>query len=102
MKPEKPEYKPTYHRRSNMAKLKTISAMAMKHKVMVAIDGQALKSLSLGEWQGPQRRGAFELQFALLGVFRAFPEETRADVYRRLYDEAKSAGAHLGPPEPVE
>lgn len=102
MNKEKPDYHPAYHRRANMAKLMTISAMAMKHRVMVGIDGQALKSLSLSDWQGARRRAAFELKFALLGVFQALPGETRAEVYQRLYDEAKCCGAHLGPPEPVE
>lgn len=102
MKQEKPDYHPAYIKRANMAKLLTTSKMAMTHDVMLSIDGGHLKSLSFNEWQGAGRRAAFEMKFAVLGVFRAMPDETRADVYRRLYDEAKSAGAQLGEPESVE
>lgn len=102
MKDERPDYNRAYIRRANMAKLMTVSKMAMAHRVMLSIDGDYLKSLSLDSWQTEERRQVFEKRYAVLGVFHALKNEARSALYRRLYDEAKACGALLGPPEPIE
>lgn len=93
------EYNPAYIRQANMVKLLAVTKMCMRHKVLLAIDGDRLKSLSLAGWQKQAKVAKFEARFdALLGIFFALKGETRADVYRRLYDEARACGALLGPP----
>lgn len=96
---ERPIYNNSYMRRANMRALRVCADMAMEHDVMLSVDGLMLKSLSMASWQKRQRVDAFELRFAVLGVFRADAGETRADVYRRLYDEAAALRLPLGEPE---
>lgn len=86
-------------RLDNMRKLFTVSRVAMNYRVMLCADGWKLKSLSIRPEYSEEKVGEFWSGYQQLGVFRAEPGETRAELYRRLYDEAVASGVVLGPPE---
>lgn len=90
---------PSQIKRSNMSKLREASRMAMRGRVMMAIDADHLMTLSLGVWQRPEKVADFEADYFVLGVFRAGGIETRQELYLRLYDEAVASGALLAPAE---
>ena len=87
-------------RRSNMGKLREAARIALSNPVLLCIDIDRLMTLSLAPWQDRGKVEAFHGLYQVLGVFARIGQETHADVYRRLFEEAQFAGAVLGAADP--
>lgn len=79
-----------------MGKLKEASRIAMTHPVLLCMDVDELKTLSLAPWCEPHKPGYFRSVYQELGTFRATPGEARYAVFLRMWEEAEFAGALLG------
>lgn len=86
--------------RANMSVLRFASGKAAGYGVLMFAQGNRLKSLSLRAVGFERKLAIVEKNYVVLGVFLARPGETRADAYRRLFDEAAALGClPLGEPE---
>ncbi|MES2946274.1 MAG: hypothetical protein V4772_25670 [Pseudomonadota bacterium] len=83
-------------RLSNLSKLKEASKIGLSHPVLLCLDMDELKTLSLAPWMTPGRDAQFRRDYQDLGVFRQMPQEPRYALFLRMWEEAEAAGALLG------
>lgn len=83
-------------KRANARKLREAARIGMSHPVLLGLDVDEVRTMSLAPWSDATKVSIFRVKNRDLGTFAVMACESQYDLFLRMWEEAACAGAMLG------